>query len=423
MIQVRSIAIALKLARGLAVGIVPAAVALTPAVVQAAEQGSRKITTKAVAEPLKKAQDAMGKKQWDTALAEIKKAQAVAKKTPFEAYQIDEFLGYVLIQQKKYGEAAPVFERVLNSGMLPAEQVDERTKTVAQLYFQVKDYGKAAQWSKRWVDKNPGDQDMSVLLAQSYYLLKDYKNAAATMSGVVSRAERAGRAPQENWLQIVMSSKFNLDDRDGIGDALKKLVRYHPKDEYWVNLLDIYRRKADGDRVTLGYYRLMNDVGALKDKGDYVEMAQLAIDAGVPGEAQHVVEKGVELGTLKSADKTEQGRYDRLLTSAKKLATDDQASLAQLSKEAEKAAKGQPSVALGQAYLSYGKYQDAIAALTSGIAKGGLLDADEAQISLGIAYMKSGQRDLARKAFQAVKDASKWEQLAELWTLRTYASA
>ena len=423
MIQVRSIAIALKLARGLAVGIVPAAIVLTPAVVQAAEQGSRKITTRAVAEPLKKAQDAMGKKQWDTALAEIKKAQAVTKKTPFEAYQIDEFLGYVLIQQKKYGEAAPVFERVLNSGMLPAEQVDERTKTVAQLYFQVKDYGKAAQWSKRWVDKHPGDQEMGVLLAQSYYLLKDYKSAAATMSNVVSRAERAGRTPQENWLQIVMSSKFNLDDRDGIGEALKKLVRYYPKDEYWANLLDIYRRKADGDRVTLGYYRLMNDVGALKDKGDYVEMAQLAIDAGVPGEAQYVVEKGVELGTLKSADKTEQGRYDRLLTSAKKLATEDQASLAQLSKEAEKATKGQPSVALGQAYLSYGKYQDAIKALTSGIAKGGLLDADEAHISLGIAYMKSNQKDLARKAFQAVKDASKWEQLAELWTLRTYASA
>lgn len=423
MIQVRSIAIALKLAKGLAVGMIPAAVVLTPAVVQAADQGSRKITTRAVAEPLKKAQDAMNKKQWDTALAEIKKAQAVTKKTPFETYQIDEFLGYVLIQQKKYGEAAPVFERVLNSGMLPAEQVDERTKTVAQLYFQVKDYGKAAQWSKRWLDKNPGDQDMGVLLAQSYYLLKDYKNAAATMSNVVSRAERAGRTPQENWLQIVMSSKFNLDDRDGIGESLKKLVRYYPKDEYWANLLDIYRRKADGDRVTLGYYRLMNDVGALKDKGDYVEMAQLAIDAGVPGEAQHVVEKGVELGTLKSADKTEQGRYDRLLNSAKKLATEDLASLAQLSKEAGKSDKGQPSVALGQAYLSYGRYQEAIQALTSGIAKGGLLDADEAQISLGIAYMKADQKDQARKAFQAVKDTSKWEQLAELWALRTYASA
>ena len=69
-----------------------------------------------------------------------RRPQAVEKKTPFEDYQIDEFLGFVLIQQKKYGEAAPVFERMLNSGFLPPEQVDDRTKAVAQLYFQVKDY-------------------------------------------------------------------------------------------------------------------------------------------------------------------------------------------------------------------------------------------------------------------------------------------
>src|SRR5690606_22493580 len=164
---------------------------------------------------------------------------------------------------------------------------------------------KASQWSKRWLDKNPNDQDMGILLAQSYYLLKDYKNASATMSNVVNRAERAGRSPQENWLQIVMSSEFNMENQAGVGDVLKKLVRYYPKDEYWANLLDIYRRKAEGDRMTLGYYRLMNEVGVLKDKGDYVEMAQLAMDAGVPGEAQEVVQKGMTEGTLKSTDKTE----------------------------------------------------------------------------------------------------------------------
>ena len=100
----------------------------------------------------------MQKKQWDAALTEIKKAPAVEKKTPFEAYQIDEFLGYVLIQQKKFAEAAPVFERMLNSGLMPADQVDERTKTVAQLYFQVKDYKKSATWAKKWLEKHPNNE-------------------------------------------------------------------------------------------------------------------------------------------------------------------------------------------------------------------------------------------------------------------------
>jgi tetratricopeptide (TPR) repeat protein len=417
MTRVRSIAVAISLALGT---IVPAVTLLAPTA-QAAEQAN-KITTKAVATPLKAAQEAMQKKQWDTALAEIKKAAAVEKKTPFEAYQIDEFMGYVLIQQKKFGEAAPVFERLLNSGLMPPEQVDERTKTVAQLYFQVKDYNKASLWSKKWLDKHPGTEDMGILLGQSQYLLNDFKSAAATMGTVVNNAEKAGRKPDENWIQIVMSSHFKLDNKDGIGDALKKMVRYYPKPEYWENLLDIYRRKAQGDRMTLGFYRLMDDVGVLKDKGDIVERAQLAMDAGVPGEAQETVQKGMDAGTLKSADKTEQGRYDRLLAGAKKQSDLDKASLGQLAAEAEKSKSGQPHVALGQAYLSYGEYDKAIAALQKGIGMPGVIDLDEAQISLGIAYLKKGQKDQARQAFNTIKDESKWNDLADLWTIRTQSA-
>ena len=409
MTRARSIALALTLAMG---------AVFTATTVQAAETAN-KVTTKAVAEPLKKAQEAMKNKQWDAALAAIKQAQASEKKTPFEAYQIDEFLSYVLVQQKKFSEATPVFERMLNSGFMPADQVDERTKTVAQLHFQNKDYKKAVEWGKKYLDKHPGDEGISVLVGQSYYVLNDYKNAATTMMGVVTAAEKGGRTPTENWLQIVLSSQFKLDNKDGIADALKKLVRYYPKTEYWENLLDIYRRRDTSDRVTLGFYRLMNEVGTLKQDDDYMETAQLAIDAGVPGEAQAVMEKGVQNGTLKSDDKTKQGRYDRLLAGAKKSATTDKASLAQLAKEAEKATQGQAYVALGQAYLSYGMFDEAIDALKKGLAKNGVTDVDEAQISLGIAYLRKNQKDLARQAFKTVKAESKWHNLAELWEIRT----
>jgi tetratricopeptide (TPR) repeat protein len=418
MTRVRSIAVAISLALG---AVVPAVTLLAPTA-QAAEDKANKITTKAVGVALKAAQEAMAKKQWDAALTEINKAAAVEKKTPFEAYQIDEFKGYVLFAQKKYGEALPVYERLLNSGMMPAEQVDERTKTVAQLYFQQKDYNKTVQWSKKFLEKHPNQEDVSILLGQAQYLLNDYKAAATTMTGVINNAEKAGRKPDENWIQIVMSSYFKMQpqDKDGIGNALKKLVRYYPKSEYWDNLLDIYRRKEGGDRMTLGYYRLMNEVGVLKDKSDYVEMAQLAMDAGVPGEAQDMVQKGMTAGVLKSEDKTEQGRYDRLLAGAKKQADLDRGSLTQQATEAEKAGTGQVLVGLGQAYLSYGDFDKAIAALEKGIAKGGVTDADEAQISLGIAYLKKGQKEQAREAFK--KAQGKWKDLAELWTIRTQSA-
>jgi tetratricopeptide (TPR) repeat protein len=418
MIRVRNAAAVL----GLALGAMSAATMIVPATAQAAEEPAKPKISKQVAVPLQAAQKAMQAKQWEPALAELKKAQAIEKKTPVEDYQIDEFLGYILLQQKKYKEAAVVFERMLNSGLVPAEQADERTKAVAQMYFQEKDYKKAIEWARKWLDKHPNQEDMMVLLGQAYYLQEDYKNAGDTMSKVVANAEKAGQSPKENYLQIVMSSHFKLDNKDGIADTLKKLVRYYPKQEYWNNLLDIYRRKSSGDRATLGYYRLMADVGVLKDKADYMESAQLAIEAGVPGEAETVVQKGVENGTLKSADKTEQGRYDRLLAAAKKQVATDRAALPQLAKDAEKATQGQADVGLGQAYLSYNMLDEAIAALQRGIKKGGVTDIDEAQISLGIALLRKGQKDQARQAFKSVKADGKWADLADLWALRTYSA-
>lgn len=415
MTRVRSIAVALSIA----LGTIATTTVLLPVATQAAEPAKPKMS-KAVAVPLQAAQKAMAAKQWDAALAELKKAQAVEKRTPAEDYQIDEFLGYILVQQKKYGQAAPVFERMLNSGLVPADQVDDRTKAVAQMYFQEKDYKKAAEWSKKWLAKNPNNEEMSVLLGQSYYLLENYKESANVLSGVISNAEKNGQTPKENHIQILLSSHFKVDNKDGVTEALKKMVRYYPQPQYWENLTDIYRRKSNSDRVALGYYRLMSDVGVLKDKGDFMEASQLAIEAGVPGEAESFMQKGVDSGVLKSDDKTEQGRYDRLIAAAKKQAAADRPSLAQQAKDAEKATQGQPSVGLGQAYLSYGMYDEAIASLQSGIKKPGVTDADEAQISLGIAYLKKGQKDQARQAFKAVKADSKWADLANLWVLHSY---
>ena len=67
-------------------------------------------------------------------------------------------------------------------------------------------------------------------------------------------------------------------------------------------------------------------------------------------------------------------------------------------------------------------YDEAIAAIQAGLKKGGVTDADEAQISLGLAQIKKGQKDAARQTFKAVKDDSKWADLANLWTIRTYQS-
>jgi tetratricopeptide (TPR) repeat protein len=411
MTRLKSIAIAISLA----VGTVGVSSVFVPEVVQAAEAKPK--LSKAVVGPLQKAQKALNEQKFDEALAELQKAKAVDKRQPHDDYQIDEFLAYVYIQQKNYLEAAKVYERMIASGLMPEDQVADRTKAVAQIYFQEKQYQQSADWAQKWIEANGFTEDMGVLLGQAYYLLENYKGSADTITKVVDLLEQQGQEPKENYYQLVLSSYAKLDDRPNVEKTLKRIVLHFPKPNYWENLLDTYRRKSTSDRVTFGFYRLMNQVGVLKEKADFVEMAQLGIEMGVPGESQLVVEKGFQSGALNSGDKAEQDRFKRLLEAATKQADADRASLDQQAADAEKAAQGQRDVGMGEAYLSYGYYDKAIAAMERGLKKGGVTDVDEAQISLGIAYLGKGERERAREAFQAVKSGSKWADLAELWAI------
>ncbi len=130
------------------------------------------------------------------------------------------------------------------------------------------------------------------------------------------------------------------------------------------------RTQGITDRQTLNVYRLMQDTKTLAQPSDYTEMAQLAIDAGTPGEAQKVLEQGFAANVF--TEQRAKERNQRLLEAAKKAAATDQATLAKSEAEAKAAKTGDADVALGSAYLSYGQNDKALEALTRGIGKGGL---------------------------------------------------
>ena len=96
-------------------------------------------------------------------------------------------------------------------------------------------------------------------------------------------------------------------------------------------------------------------------------------------------------------------------------ATTDRASLPRLAKEAAAQKTGQAEVRLGQAYLSYGQAADAVGAIERGVAKGGVRNADEASLYLGIAKLKAGDMAGASAALDAVKGDAFLQRLARYW--------
>ncbi|MGH8325386.1 MAG: tetratricopeptide repeat protein [Steroidobacteraceae bacterium] len=389
-----------------------------------AQAASKPTVTRAFARPLKSAQDDLKKGKYHEALQQLDKARALPKPSPYDTHVINELALYAYVKTKDFKDAAKAMEATLDDGFITPNVKQERIRDLAGLYYQMKDYHQAAKFGEQAVKGGFGNANMDTLVSQAYYLQGDYKNTMRFTHDLVDREIHAGHTPKESQMQIVLDSCVKLNNKSCINEALARLVTYYPKPSYWQDIMDsLYQSKQAerSDLDMLNIYRLSDDVGAMSQPAQYIEMAQLALEQGSPGDAEQVLEKGY--GKNVFTDPHVRQHADRLLANAKRQAKADQKSLPKLAAEAQTSATGEKDVAVGVAYLGYQQYDKAVQALSQGLMKGSVHHAAEAQLLLGVAQLKAGQKAAAIKSFKAVMGNPTMVQLAKLWSLRAHSAS
>jgi hypothetical protein len=374
--------------------------------------------SKSVAKPLKAAQEAMQAKKFDEALAHVREAQgAGGEKSAYDSYVMNILLFQIFQQKQDMADAIPVLQQAAQSQYATADQQKVWLKNIALYYFQQKEYAKALEVADQAVKHGVNDLDTLGLIAKAQYLSGKYKEAATSMQEIVSKQDK----PDEESLKLLWQFDLKANDDAGAAKAVEKLVTYYPKPEYWANALaPLVRMDIKDAHLQLNVYRLMVDVGVLKLPTDYAEMAEIALDAGYPGETQNVLQQAFAKNVF--VEQRDKDRYQHLLEGAKQRAANDQAQLATVEQSAAAAANGDPLVQLGAAYISYGQNDKAVAAITKGIAKGGLKSPDEANLLLGIALLRQKSNSAAQQAFDKVAASSNngYARLGKLWALRAH---
>jgi lipopolysaccharide biosynthesis regulator YciM len=386
------------------------------ATVVAGEAGARTVSA-ALAKTLKASQDASSAKNFGEAIAKAQEALANPKKTPFDTYVAYQLLTFSYAQQSNWGEMLKALQGQLDSGVLTGAEELKVSKTMVQLGYQQKLYPQAIESGNRMIRAGTADADVYTLVAQSHYQQGKYADTNKFLRDYIGDQERRGQAPKEQTLQLLRISSEKAQDKSGATDALEKLVVHYPKADYWDALLYALRRDPKmTERQTLHVYRLMQATQTLKMGGDFSEMADLAVNAGMPGEADRVVEQGIAANVFQQdADKA---RAQRLLASAKKAAAADKAGLPKLEAEARAAKVGDLDYALGAAFFGHGEYAKAVEALNRALGKGGLKNPVEAQLLLGTAQLRAGTKPDAVKTFRSIKtDDPVMQRIAKLWSL------
>ncbi len=367
---------------------------------------------------IKEAHDDLSAKppKYSEAIAKLKEADGTAGKNPYDQHVINDLLAFAYVRTNDFADAVKPLEAELDDGFTPAGDQQTKTRELSQIYYQLKNYDKAIEYGQRAIKGGFAEEQTKTIVGQAYYLKGDWKGTLKFEDDLVSNIIKAGGTPAAEPLSLILSSCVKLEDNACTTKALERLVTYYPKPEYWSNLLiGVLKQASSSDANTLQVYRLMWDTDVLKNGDDYTEMAQLAMDQGTPGDAQRVLQRAMERNLF--TDQRTKDKNQRLLDKAKQGAANDQASLEKTLKEAEAATTGGKNAGMGLAYLSYGQYDKAIDQLTKAVAKGGLRNAADTQLLLGIAELKGGHKDDAIKAFKAVKGDPVLMRLGTLWAI------
>ena len=342
-----------------------------------------------VGKPLQAASALIKQRKGREALAEVAKAEAVPNRTANENQVIAQMKAAAASTAGDPDASIKANEALLDSGKVSGRESLTLVQAIAVAQYNKKDYAKAAQWTQRYFKEGGTDSAMRNMLLQSHFLGNDCSSVNRMLASAADADST--KKPTEEELQILANCYLRQKDTGGYVNAIEKLVVFYPKKEYWTDLLSRVQKKPGfSDRLGVNVYRLRFATGNAGTAADYMEMAQLALQAGVPAEAKVIVDKGYAAGVLGKGDQAD--RQKRLRDMVQKSVDESLRNRAKDEAEAVAAKDGNDLVKVGLNYVYEGNAAKGMPLIEQGIKKGGLRRPDDAKLRLGEAQLYAGQK-------------------------------
>jgi len=368
-----------------------------------------------VGKPLQQAGEYLKAGKAKEALAKVREAEAAGGITAAERQVID---GMKASAAQRAGDTATAIQALESlAGRASGAQLGTYAEQLASAYAQQRNNAKATEWLNKAIAA--GNTGGSVKQMQAYLqgASGDYAAIAKDAAAAVSAAEQAGRRPEEADLLRLADAQQRTGNGAGYVVTLEKLLTLYPKKDYWSAYLSRLPRKAGfADRFALDLMRLRLASGTLSKTEDYMELAQLSLQAALPAEARRVADQGFKAGALGTGP--EAARHQRLRDLAAKQEGEAKASLANQATEAATFKEGDGLVKVGYAYVSLGETDKGIDLIQKGIAKGNLKRPEDAKLRLGMAQLQSAKTKSAGvQTLRSIKGTDGVAEIARLWVI------
>ncbi|HEX8615771.1 MAG TPA: hypothetical protein VF800_31195 [Telluria sp.] len=364
--------------------------------------------------PLQAAQKMMQAGRAKDALSELRKLDG-KNPTANEQYLIERVRAAAASTAGDYDTAARSFEKLIDSGKLSASERANFSEGLIGIYMRAKEFGKANAAIQRSL-KERDDPKLRAYLIQNYMAMGNTAEATRLLEADLRAAEKAGRTPPEEPLQMMANLQNKSGDKVGYVATIEKLAAHYPKASYWADLLNrIVSKPGFADRLRVDVSRLQLANNLLKKPSEYMELAQLVLRDGAAAEAVKIVDKGYKAGILGVG--ADAPRHQRLKDLADKTLADFNKNVATTEASLQKVADNDGLVSLGYAMVQAGQAEKGLALMEKAIAAGNLKRPDDAKLRLGQAYAAAGQKAKAITALKSVGGKDGTAELARYWIM------
>ena len=234
-----------------------------------------------IGKPLKEASALIKAGKFKDALAKLHEAESVGGRTPVENYNIE---GMRVAAASGAGDADSMvkgFEAMKASGRLSQPEQLRMIESIAGTFLRNKDNARALTWSQRYFKEGGTSATMKQVQTSAQFYSGDMAGIIKQTLEEISADEKAGRTPPQDKLNLLLTAASRQKDSANEALATEKLLNYYPRKELWAQILGgLPQKKGFSDRFALDVYRLKLATGNMRSANDYMEMAQLAAQAG-----------------------------------------------------------------------------------------------------------------------------------------------
>lgn len=383
---------------------------------QAAAQES---VRKEVGTPLTEASRLVKSGKYKDALAKLRDAEAVGGRTAAENNAIEGVRFSAAMGANEPDTMVRSFDALKGAGKLSQAQQLQYMEAIAGTYLRGGNAAKALEWANKYFAAGGSSSTVKQVQQQAQFKTGDVTGFLKDTLAEIQSDEKAGRAPAKEKLTNLLWAAQKKGDANAEALATEKLLNYYPEPKLWAQILGGLPEKKsfDNNRFQLDLYRLRLATGNMREANDYMEMAQLAAQAGYPAEGKQVVDKGFAANVLGQG--AEGARHKRLADLMVKKIGEAKAAAAANEKAADEAKDGNEFVKLGLANAFNGEAKKGVSQIEQGIAKGNLKRPEDAKLYLGLAHHLAGDNAKAVAAWRSVKGTDGAADLARLWIIQS----